>query len=109
MTFFGSRQDKVPHEAGHRRALILSEIASDGTAGLSRVLRRAAAIDGDAADIRVSALVRAVPGMGALDCHELLSRAHIREAGLAGDLTPGQRVAVVELVDRAQRLRAAQT
>jgi hypothetical protein len=109
MALFGSRHDTVPQEASHRRALVLSEVATEGTAGLSRVLRRAAAIDGDAADIRVSALVRAVPGMGALDCHELLTRTHIREAGLAGDLTPGQRVALVELVDRAQKLRATQS
>lgn len=108
MTVFGPRQDKVSQEASHRRALVLSEVATEGTVGLSRVLRRAAAIDGDAADIQVSALVRAVPGMGALDCHELLTRAHVRESGLAGDLTPGQRVALVELVDRTQKLRAAQ-
>lgn len=105
MTLFGSRHDRELPESAHRRALVLSEVSTEGTAGLSRVLRRAAAIDGDAADIRVSALVRAVPGMGALDCHELLSRAHVREAGLAGDLTPGQRVALVELVDRTQKLR----
>ncbi|HEY5834140.1 hypothetical protein [Streptomyces sp.] len=107
MTGFRSRHDQVPPETSHRRALVLSEVATDGTAGLSRVLRRAASIDGDAADVRVSALIRAVPGMGVLDSHELLIRAHIRETGLAGDLTPGQRVALVELVDRTQRLRGA--
>ncbi|WP_225849254.1 hypothetical protein [Streptomyces sp. HPF1205] len=108
MTVYGSRHDKVSQEASHRRALVLSEVATEGTPGLSRVLRRAASIDGDAADIQVAALVRALPGMGALDCHDLLSRAHIREAGRAGDLTPGQRVALVELADRTQKLRATQ-
>lgn len=107
MSAFRPRRDQASPEASHRQALALSEVATDGTAGLSRVLRRAASIDGDAADVRVSALVRAVPGMGIMDCHELLTRAHIREAGLAGDLTPGQRVALVELVDRTQRLRGA--
>jgi hypothetical protein len=105
MTWHGPRHEKVSQEAGHRRALVLGEVAAEGATGLSRVLRRAAAIDGDAADIQVSALVRAVPGMGALDCRDLLSRTHIREAGRAGDLTPGQRAALVELVDRTQKLR----
>jgi hypothetical protein len=107
MTVYGSRPDKEPSQDSHRRARVLSEVATEGTTGLSRVLRRAAAIDDEAADIQVSALVRAVPGMGALDSHELLVRAHIRETGRAGDLTPGQRVALVELVDRTQKLRAA--
>jgi len=108
MTSFEARHDIVPgDDAAHRRAVVLSEVATGGTIGLTRVLRRAASIDGDAADIRVAALVRAVPGMGALDCYELLSRTHIREAGLAGDLTPGQRVALVELVDRTQHMREA--
>jgi hypothetical protein len=107
MTSSRSRGDQVLREASHRRALVLSEVATEGTAGLSRALRRASAIDGDAADIRVSALIRAVPGMSALDSHELLIRAHVREDGLAGDLTPGQRVALVELADRVQRLRGA--
>jgi hypothetical protein len=104
MTSFTSRQGKAPRENTHRRALVLSEVVTEGTVGLSRVLRRAAAIDSDAADVRVAALVRAIPGIGAIDTYELLSAAHIREAGRAGDLTPGQRVALVELVDRRKHL-----
>lgn len=108
MTMFGPRHhretDPEEREAGHRRALVLSEVAAEGPVGLFRVLRRAAAGDEDAAGIQVSSLVRALPGMGALDCRDLLLYAHIRESGLAGDLTPGQRVALVECVDRARRL-----
>jgi hypothetical protein len=89
-------------EASHRRALVLSEIAAEGGPGLSRVLRRAAKGDQDAAGIRVGSLVRAVRPLGALDTHEFLLRSHIRESDLAGDLTPGQRVALLSLVDRSQ-------
>ena len=88
-------------DARHRRALVLSEVAAEGPAGLSRVLLRAASDgDGDAAAVPVSTLVHAVPGMTAPDGHDLLVRAHIRDGDLAGDLSPGQRVALVELVTR---------
>ena len=92
MTLYGS-------EASHRRALVLSEVAADGAPGLSRVLRRAAKGDQDAAGIPVGSLVRAVHPLGALDTHEFLRRSHIRESELAGDLSPGQRVALLSLVD----------
>jgi hypothetical protein len=102
-------QAEVTHDmivaARHRTALVLSEIAAEGTPGLSRALRRAAAGDKEAAAIPVSALVHAAPGMTALDCHQLLRRAHVRESDLAGDISPGQRVALLELVERTDRLR----
>lgn len=108
MTIMGSRHHGASSpeewEASHRRARVLSEVAAEGPVGLSRVLRRAAAGDEDAAGIRVEALVRALSGMGLFDSHALLLRAHIREAGLAGELSPGQRVALVEYVDRARHL-----
>jgi hypothetical protein len=108
MTMFGARRhegtDPAAWEAGHRRALVLSEVVAEGQVGLYRVLRRAAAGDEDAAGIRVAALVRALPGMGTFDSHDMLVRAHIREGGLAGELTPGQRVALIECVDRARHL-----
>ncbi|SFE21705.1 hypothetical protein SAMN05216251_102130 [Actinacidiphila alni] len=116
MTIIGSRhhgasdepegpEGPADREASHRRARVLSEVAAEGPVGLSRVLRRAAAGDADAAGIRVEALVRALPGMGVLDSHDLLLSARIRETGLAGELSPGQRVALVEFVDRARHLR----
>ncbi|BBA98868.1 hypothetical protein RVR_5226 [Actinacidiphila reveromycinica] len=91
-------------ETTHRRALVLSEVAAEGATGLSRVLRRASAGDEDAAAITVSALVRSVRPLTALDTHQFLRRAHIAEGDLAGDLTPGQRVALVSLVDRFSHL-----
>jgi hypothetical protein len=112
MTISGSRhhgssdpEESEESDAGHRRARVLSEVAAEGPVGLARVLRRAAAGDEDAAGIRVEALLRALPGMGVLDSHDLMVRAHIGESGLAGELNPGQRVAVVEFVDRARHLR----
>ncbi|CAG6397670.1 hypothetical protein NMG29_01090 [Streptomyces cocklensis] len=112
MTRFGTRRlpvadpmdpvEDVDPEAGHRRALVLSEVAAEGPIGLFRVLRRAASGDTDAAGIRVSGLVRALPGVTMLDSHDFLLRAHIRDSDLAGDLTPGQRVALVSVVDRTQ-------
>lgn len=111
MAVFGVRHHHAPAEpqdVRHRRALVLSEVAAEGPVGLFRVLREAASGDEDAAGIRVSALVRALPGMGSLECYELLLRAHIRETGLAGELTPGQRVALVGVLDRAQYVREHQ-
>ncbi|MEV6005947.1 hypothetical protein AB0M29_04005 [Streptomyces sp. NPDC051976] len=108
MAGFGARHGDAPAEpqdVRHRRALILSEIAAEGPVRLFRALREAASGDDDAAGIRVSALVRALPGRGAINCHELLLRAHIKETGLAGDLTADQRVALVGVLDRAQYVR----
>lgn len=87
-------------DAAHRRAVLLSEVAAEGPVGLFRVLRRAVSGDADAAGIRVSALLRALPGITMLDCHDLLLRSRIHEPAVAGDLSPGQRVALVSLVDR---------
>ncbi|SEG41194.1 hypothetical protein SAMN05216223_10538 [Actinacidiphila yanglinensis] len=97
MTLYGS-------DAAHRRALLLSEVAAEGASGLSRVLRRATSGDEVAAGLTVSALVRSVRPLTAMDTHEFLRRAHIRESDLAGDITPGQRVALVSLVDRYSHL-----
>ncbi|WP_333770477.1 hypothetical protein [Streptomyces sp. IBSBF 2435] len=109
MTWFGTRHApvrdplEVHDDADHRRALVLSEVAAEGPAGLFRVLRRAGSgEDADAAGIRVSGLIRALPGMTMPTSHDLLLRAHIRESALAGELTPGQRVALVSVVDRTQ-------
>lgn len=98
---------EVAEEARHRRALVLSEVAAEGTTALCRVLRQAAAGDPVAAGIPVTALVHASPGMTALDGHQLLRRAHIREADLAGDISPVQRTVLVELVENTERLRRA--
>jgi len=95
-------------EASHRRALVLSEVAADGAPGLSRVLRRAAEGDPVASAIPVGSLVRAVRPFGAWDTHEFLVRSHIREADLAGDLDPAQRVALLSLVDLSQHFRRQQ-
>ncbi|MBY8881757.1 hypothetical protein [Actinacidiphila acidipaludis] len=91
-------------EARHRRALVLSEVAAEGTVGLCRALRRAAS-DEEAAAIPVSALLHAVPGMTALDSYELMLRAHVHDKDLAGDLTPGQRVTLLELVSTTSHVR----
>lgn len=86
-------------EATHRQALVLSEVAAEGPVGLFRVLRRAASGDEDAAAVPVSSLIRAIPGATLLDSHDFLLRAHIPPSSRAGDLTPGQRVALVYVVD----------
>lgn len=86
-------------DARHRRALVLSEVVAEGVPGLSRVLRRAAAGDEDAAGIPVATLVHALPGVSAPAGLEFLVRARIGDTDLAGDLTPGQRVALLEQVD----------
>lgn len=90
-------------EAAHRQALVLSEVAAEGPVGLFRVLRRSAVGDTDAGSLPVSTLVRALPGVTALDAHDFLVRAHIPPSTHAGDLSPGQRVALSYLLDGTQR------
>ncbi|SHL58123.1 hypothetical protein [Actinacidiphila paucisporea] len=116
MTRFGTRRSPMQEpltpledthsdsEADHRRALVLSEVAAEGPIGLYRVLRRAVSGDTDAAGIRVSGLVRALPGVTFMDSHDLLLQAHIADAALAGHLTPGQRVALCSVIDRTEHL-----
>lgn len=97
----GTGEPGTDPEAAHRQALVLSEVSAEGAVGLFRVLRRAAAGDEDAAAVPVSALLRAIPGMTLLDAHDFLLRAHIPPPAVAGALTPGQRVALVYVVDGA--------
>ncbi|SDM93168.1 hypothetical protein [Actinacidiphila guanduensis] len=97
MTLHGS-------DAVHRRALVLSEVAAEGTTGLKRVLRRAVSGDEDAAALPVASLVRAVRPLTALDTYSLLRYAHIRESDLAGEISAGQRVALVAVIDRIAHL-----
>jgi hypothetical protein len=78
---------------------VLSEVAAEGPVGLYRVLRRAVSGDEDAAAVPVSALLRAIPGVTLLDSHDFLARSHIPSASCAGELSPGQRVALVYVVD----------
>jgi hypothetical protein len=87
-------------EEAHRRALMLSEVAADGVAGVSRMLRRAASGDREAAKLTVSSLLRAVPPLTALQVHEYLSLAHVRESDLASEITPDQRVTLLALLHR---------
>lgn len=91
--------ESLDEEAAHRQALVLSEVAAEGPIGLFRVLRRAAAGDRDAGSLPVSTLVRALPGVTLLDAHDFLARAHIAPPERAGELTPGQRVALSYLLD----------
>jgi hypothetical protein len=95
--------DSLDEEAAHRQALVLSEVAAEGPVGLFRVLRRAASGDEDAGALPVSTLVRALPGVTLLDAHDFLVRAHVPPPTPAGDLTPGQRVALSYLLDGTQQ------
>lgn len=104
MTRYGTRRPPTRSADGrtadHRRALVLGEVAAEGPVGLFRVLRRAHSGDTEAAGLRVSALVRALPSVGMLDCHDVLLRSRIDESAVAGDLDRDQRIALVSLVDR---------
>jgi hypothetical protein len=104
-----SQPPPAPDSQGtrHDRAIVLSEVAVEGPAGLARVLRRATAGDEIAAAVPVASLVQSVPGMTSLDGFQLLRRAHIPQSALAGGLSAGQRVALLELVGLTDRMRAA--
>lgn len=86
------------------QALLLGQIAIEGILGMFRVLRRATAGDRDAGSLQAAAVVRALPGMGALMGHEVLLRAHIPDRQPVGELNAEQRVALCRLATRVQRL-----
>lgn len=105
-------RDPARHRAGEpvgprerERAAVLGEVRAEGISALARVLRRAAAGDETAAGIRAAALVRSLPEMSMLDSYDILSRAHVRGARLAGDLDPAERVTLVRTATRMRRLR----
>ncbi|WP_037911593.1 hypothetical protein [Actinacidiphila yeochonensis] len=91
-------------EEAHQRALLLSEVAADGVAGFARVLRRAASGDPVAARLTVSSMLRAVPPLTALQVHEFLSLARVRESDLASEITPDQRVTLMALIQRSPHM-----
>lgn len=77
---------------GHQdRTRILGEVNTGGVPAFLRVLRRAReGTDPSAARISLSALLRALPGMGAVAAHELLACEGIHEEDRLLDLRPGQ-------------------
>ncbi|MEU6854079.1 hypothetical protein ABZ901_29650 [Actinacidiphila alni] len=91
-------------KAVRRRAAVLGDVAAEGATGAFRVLRRAAAHDPEVCDIRVAALVRAVPGMGVVDAHDVMIRAGIREGRVLGELGVPERIALSRLIMRRHRL-----
>ncbi|WP_055586157.1 hypothetical protein [Peterkaempfera griseoplana] len=88
--------------ASHPRneAELLSEVSTDGALAISRVLRDAEQGDETAARMRVSALLRALPGVGLLTAHELLRLTGIREAQQVRDLEPSQLGALLQIISR---------
>ena len=84
---------------------MLGEVATDGMLGLLRLIRRTGAADAPAGQVAASAALHALPGMGLLTGHEVLSRAHVTERQTLASLTPEQRVALCRLVTRLQRVR----
>lgn len=96
--------DPVEDDEAYRRALMLGGVAADGPIGVFRVLRMAGAGDMDAQSIAVSALVRALPGVGALDAHDVLVRTQITESRTVGDLNPPERATLRRLILRVQPL-----
>jgi len=93
--------------AADPQTILLGQITTEGTVGMFRVLRRATEGDPGARGLQASAVVRALPGMGALAGHEVLRRAHISDTRSVGELDVEQRVALCRLVTGMQRLRHA--
>jgi hypothetical protein len=87
----------------HTRAELLSEVSTDGVLALTRALRDADRGDETAAVVPVSALLRALPGVGPLTAHELLRLAHVREDQRVCDLYADQRGVLLQIMSRLAR------
>ncbi|MBY8889447.1 hypothetical protein K7472_32115 [Streptomyces sp. PTM05] len=86
------------------RLRLLGEVSTGGTTALLRILRRAGGPeDPAAAHVRFSALLRALPGMGALTAHEILNAAGVAEHQRVGDLRPGQLAVLMRALDYPPR------
>jgi len=79
------------------RTGVVAEVAVGGAAGLARLLFRAGSGDRAAADIRVGALVDALPGMSLLDRIDIMASAGVDHRRLVGDLDAAQRVALCQM------------
>lgn len=88
----------APHP--HTRAALLSEVSTDGVLAITRALRGADHGDETAAQAPVSALLRALPGVGPLTAHELLRIAGIGEEQQIQELRPRQRAALLQIMGR---------
>lgn len=95
-------QDQIATPVGHHeRALLLGQVSLGGVRALFQAFRQAARDpSAPAARMPVASLLRAVPGVGALTAHELMTAAGIREGERLNDLRPGQLVALLRIVDR---------
>jgi hypothetical protein len=95
-------------QALHRaQDALLAEIVADGLPGLARILTAAWGGDRVAGTMQTGTLLRAVPQIDPLTCHELLRGAHLRDGWPVGGLDPAQRRALGEALRRAPRAHPA--
>ncbi|MBP0456553.1 hypothetical protein [Streptomyces montanisoli] len=85
----------------HDRTRLLSEVAHGGTSALLCVIRRAhEGRDAAAGHISMSALLRAVPGMGAVTVHELIASVGVHESQEVREVAPHQIAGLLRALGR---------
>lgn len=93
----------------HRaQEMLLARIAHDGLPALALILHAAHLGDRAANGMPIGALLRAVPEVGWLTCHDLLQTSGLRGDQRVGDLTRLQRGALAEVLRHAPRPRPPQ-
>ena len=89
----------------HARRMILARIAHDGLPALSLVLLAAGQGEPTAGAMPIGALLRAIPEVDLLTCHDLLRGAGLRDDQPVGTLTPHQRGSLAEALRWVPRPR----
>jgi hypothetical protein len=98
----------ISPELHRAQELLLAAVAEGGTARLAHICLDAwDGGDAVAAGMTLGSLLRALPGMGPLTAHEILTRLHATEATRVGELDHAQRVALPAALAHAQRPRTA--
>ncbi|MFC1415819.1 hypothetical protein [Streptacidiphilus cavernicola] len=92
-----------PGDERRIRSILLAEVTHGGLPALALILIHARQGDRAAAALPLGALLRAVPQVDWLTCHDLLRQVGLHDDQLLGDLTPAQRRALGEALNHAPR------
>ena len=103
MTTAADHRAAEPGDRHRAQEMLLAKIGHGGLPALALVLIDSRRGDPVAATMTVGALLRAVPEVDWLTCHDLLRNAGLRDDQLLGELTPAQHRAMAHTLNRAPR------